>query len=75
MLLARHPLPQLDYGNMGVITCLQGLCIHKLGMDSPASKTWQHPDHGDNNGIYTCETQQSIRYQQMPHLPSGILPF
>jgi hypothetical protein len=57
---------------MGVITYVQGLCIHKFGMDSPPSKTWRHPDHGDTNGIYMCETQQSIRYQQMPHLPLGV---
>jgi hypothetical protein len=59
---------------MGVITFMQGLCIHQVGMDSPARKTWRHPDKRGTNIIYTCETQQSIRYQHIHHLPSGILP-
>jgi hypothetical protein len=49
--------------------------IHQLGMGFPSSKTWQHPDCGGTNGIYRCETQQSICYQQMSYLPLGILPF
>jgi hypothetical protein len=58
MLQPSHPLPKLDYNNMGITTRMQGISRHKLRLDPAAGNNWQRNDHGSIDGINTREQKR-----------------